>query len=110
MHSKSRTILLIGLGVTVGLAFGVARGVLADKPALRQSDLPWADARMLAAVLERIKRNYMDRDEYDEIKIGNSAEYSGVGLELSTDDGQLVAAAAFEGSPAAAAAAGMARW
>lgn len=130
MPSKSRNFLLIALGVAIGLAFGAARGVLAEKPAAHQSDLPWADARMLAEVLQRVKQNYvvrvddhrllqaairgmvwsldpyseyLDRDEYDEIKISSSGEYSGVGLELSMDDDQVVVVAPFEGSPAAAA-------
>ena len=83
---------------------------------------------MLAAVLERVKHDYvnpvddhqllqaairgmvasldpysayLDGDEYDEIKISSSGRYSGVGIELSIEDEQVVVIAPFDGSPAA---------
>ena len=90
--------------------------------------MPWQDARLLAEVLERVEREYvepvddhqllqaairgmvssldpysayLDGDEYDEIKISSSGQYSGVGIEVSMEDGQVVVVAPFEGSPAA---------
>ena len=125
---KSRTVLL--LGMSVGLSLGLAGGVLADKPAAPADDLPWADARTLADVLERVKHDYvnpvddhqllqaairgmvssldpysayLDGDEYDEVKISSSGQYSGVGIEVSMEDEEVVVVAPFEGSPAAAA-------
>jgi carboxyl-terminal processing protease len=44
---------------------------------------------------------YLDGDEYDEVKISSSGRYSGVGIELSIEDEQVVVIAPFEGSPAA---------
>src|SRR5271155_249714 len=128
MMTKSRTVLLLGMGLAIGLSFGVASGVLADKPSAPGADLPWQDARMLAAVLERVKHDYvnpvddhqllqaairgmvasldpysayLDGDEYDEVKISSSGRYSGVGIELSIEDEQVVVIAPFDGSPAA---------
>ena len=128
MIMKSRTVLL--LGMSVGLSLGLAGGVLADKPAAPADDLPWADARTLADVLERVKHDYvnpvddhqllqaairgmvssldpysayLDGDEYDEVKISSSGQYSGVGIEVSMEDEEVVVVAPFEGSPAAAA-------
>jgi carboxyl-terminal processing protease len=128
MIMKSRTLLL--LGMSVGLSLGLAGGVLADKPAAPADDLPWADARTLADVLERVKHDYvnpvddhqllqaairgmvssldpysayLDGDEYDEIKISSSGQYSGVGIEVSMEDDEVVVVAPFDGSPAAAA-------
>ena len=46
---------------------------------------------------------YLDGDEYDEIKISSSGEYSGVGIEVSMEDDQVVVVSPFDGSPAAAA-------
>jgi len=130
MPSASRNLVLVALGVALGLALGVARGVLAQKPAAPASDLPWADARTLAEVMARVKQDYvervddhrllqaairgmvssldpyseyLDRDEYDQLKVSSTGEYSGVGLELSLDDDQVIIVAPFEGSPAAAA-------
>ena len=44
---------------------------------------------------------YLDGDEYDEIKISSSGQYSGVGIEVSMEDDQVVVIAPFDGSPAA---------
>ncbi len=98
-----------------------------DKPAPR-TDLPWQDARMLADVLERVKHDYvnsvddhqllqaairgmvssldpysayLDGEEYDEVKISSSGQYSGVGIEVSMEDEEVVVVSPLEGSPAA---------
>jgi carboxyl-terminal processing protease len=128
MSKKSANALLLAVGIAVGLSLGLAHGVLAEKPAALGTDLPWQDARMLAAVLERVKHDYvnpvddhqllqaairgmvasldpysayLDGDEYDEVKISSSGRYSGVGIELSIEDEQVVVIAPFDGSPAA---------
>ena len=44
---------------------------------------------------------YLDGDEYDEIKISSSGQYSGVGIEVSLENDQVVVVSPFEGSPAA---------
>ena len=129
MLTKSRQILLL---VAFGACFSLApaSGVLADKPDPSKANLPWADARMLADVLERVKHDYvnpvddhqllqaairgmvssldpysayLDGDEYDEVKISSSGQYSGVGIEVSMEDEEVVVVSPFEGSPAAVA-------
>jgi carboxyl-terminal processing protease len=128
MTKNARNVLLLAVGILIGLSLGLARGVLADKPEALGKDLPWQDARLLAEVLERVEREYvnpvddhqllqaairgmvssldpysayLDVDEYDEVKISSSGQYSGVGIEVSMEDGQVVVVAPFEGSPAA---------
>jgi carboxyl-terminal processing protease len=129
MSRNSRDLLLLAVGIIVGLSIGLAHGVFADKqPAPLGKDVPWQDARLLAEVLERVEREYvdpvddhellqaairgmvssldpysayLDGEEYDEIKISSSGQYSGVGIEVSMEDGQVVVVAPFEGSPAA---------
>jgi carboxyl-terminal processing protease len=128
MTNNTRNIVLLTAGILIGLSLGLAHGVLADKPEALGKDLPWQDARLLAEVLERVEREYvnpvddhqllqaairgmvssldpysayLDVDEYDEIKISSSGQYSGVGIEVSMEDGQVVVVAPFEGSPAA---------
>src|SRR6202041_3744155 len=130
MRNKSGNALLLAVGIAIGLALGLGHGFLADKPAAPGADLPWQDARMLAAVLERVKHDYvnpvddhqllqaairgmvasldpysayLDGDEYDEVKISSSGQYSGVGIEVSMEDEGVVGVSPFEGSPAAAA-------
>ncbi len=130
MITKSRNVRILCVGMAIGASLGLARGVLADKPAAPKDDLPWQDARMLADVLERVKHDYvnpvddhqllqaairgmvssldpysayLDGDEYDEVKISSSGQYSGVGIEVSMEDEEVVVVSPFEGSPAAAA-------
>jgi carboxyl-terminal processing protease len=128
MGTKMRCAALLTTGLLAGLSLGLAGGVLADKPAAMGQDVPWQDARLLAEVLERVEREYvepvddhqllqaairgmvssldpysayLDGDEYDDIKISSSGEYSGVGIEVSMEDGQVVVVAPLDGSPAA---------
>jgi len=128
MSKNTRNVMWMALGASFGLSVGLAGGVLADKGASLGKDLPWADAHMLAEVLDRVERDYvnpvddhqllqaaikgmvssldpysayLDGDEYDELKISSSGEYSGVGIEVSMEDDQVVVVSPFEGSAAA---------
>ncbi len=128
MVEKSRKLLWMVAGVAIGLSLGSARGVWAERPAALGKDLPWQDAHMFAEVLDRVEHDYvnpvddhqllqaairgmvasldpyssyLDGDEYDEIKISSSGRYSGVGIEVSMEDDQVVVVSPFEGSPAA---------
>jgi carboxyl-terminal processing protease len=128
MINKMRNFVLLAVGVAIGLSLGLAHGVWADKSEPLGKDMPWQDARLLAEVLERVEREYvnpvddhqllqaairgmvssldpysayLDGEEYDEIKISSSGQYSGVGIEVSMDDGQVVVVAPFDDSPAA---------
>lgn len=130
MPPKASHLLLLAIGVAIGLAIGTARGVFADKPAPLGADLPWRDARMFADVLQRVEQDYvepvgdhrlleaairgmvasldpyseyLDRNEFAQIKINSAGEYSGVGLEVSMQDDEVVIVSVFTGSPAAAA-------
>ena len=128
MMKKTGNWITLALGIGIGLSFALAHDVLADKPAAAGGDLPWADARALAEVLERVKHDYvnpvddhqllqaairgmvssldpysayLDGEEYDDIKISASGEYFGVGIEISIEDDEVVVVAPFDGSPAA---------
>src|ERR1035438_2017954 len=128
MITKPRHLMFVAAAIAIGASLGVGGAVLADKPASPGQDLPWQDARMLAEVLDRVEHDYvnpvddhqllqaairgmvssldpysayLDGDEYDEIKISSSGQYSGVGIEISMEDDQVVVVSPFEGSPAA---------
>jgi carboxyl-terminal processing protease len=122
-----RGLLAVLLGIGLGLAASVAPGVLADKrPAAEE--LPWEEARLLAEVLERVKRDYVDRVddrelveaairgmiadldphsafldplEYREVRLSTSGRYSGIGVEIAVHDDRIVVVAPIDGSPAA---------
>ncbi len=132
MHIKVRIIGGPALAAWIGLSACAAAWAAAgsDDATALGKDLPWEDARMLAEVLDRVEHEYVEpvddhqllqaairgmvssldpysaflnSDEYDEIKISSSGEYSGVGIEVSMEDDQVVVVSPFDGSPAAAA-------
>jgi carboxyl-terminal processing protease len=120
------------LGLALSLAGGAPADTdkKSDKPAPPAADLPWQDAHTLADVLERVKHDYvnpvddhqllqaairgmvssldpysayLDGEDYDEVKILSTGQYSGVGIEVSMEDEEVVVVSPFEGSPAATA-------
>ena len=129
MWTQPPKVLLLGAGLLLGASLALTGEVLAGKSE-SGNDLPWADARALADVLERVKHDYvnpvddhqllqsairgmvasldpysayLDGEDYDEIKISSSGQYSGVGIEVSMEDEEVVVVSPFDGSPAAAA-------
>ncbi len=129
MLRKTSRIWLLAAGGLIGAALAVARVVLADREGPAQR-LPWPEVRLLAEVLERVKREYVDpvddavlfenairgmvtqldphsqllsADEYEEIRISTQGNYSGVGLEVHMRDGRVRVVSPIEGTPAAVA-------
>ncbi len=130
MSHKPRNILLVAAGVLLGLAVSLASGVLAQKNSPPAETLPWEQARLLAEVLERVREEYvepvadadliesavrgmvtdldphsqyLDCDEYEEVRISTTGNYSGIGLEVHVDNGEVRVVSAIDGTPAAVA-------
>jgi len=127
MSRPSRHFLTLTVGIVVGIAVSLASGVLAERDPVEES-LPWEEARLLAEVLERVKQEYvepvedraliesavrgmvtnldphsqfLDSDEYEEIRISTTGNYSGVGLEVNMESGKVTVVSPIEGTPAA---------
>jgi carboxyl-terminal processing protease len=126
MGFRFKNTLLLIAGVFLGLALSLGSGVFAQKEQ-REEALPWDDARLLAEVLERVRLEYVESvddsvliesavrgmvtdldphsqflnsDEYEEVRISTTGNYSGVGLEVHMENGIVVVVAAIEGTPA----------
>jgi len=122
-----RGLLAVSLGVVLGFAISIGSPLLAEKESADDS-LPWQEARLLAEVLERVKRDYVDRiddealiesairgmiteldphsafldaSEYQDVRINTSGIYTGIGLEVTAEDGRIVVIAPIDGAPAA---------
>jgi carboxyl-terminal processing protease len=122
-----RGMLAVWLGVVLGLSVSLAPAVLADRQPDTES-LPWEEARLLAEVIERVKRDYVDRvddhdlieaairgmiadldphsafldsAEFQDIRISTSGKYTGIGVEVGEQDGSIVVIAPIDGSAAA---------
>jgi carboxyl-terminal processing protease len=122
-----RSLAMILTGAVLGFSLAVGGAVLASRDS-GSSDLPWAEARLLAEVLERVKREYVEpvsdrqlmesairgmvtgldphsqfltAEQFEEIRISTSGNYSGVGLEVHLENDQVIVVAPIEGAPAA---------
>jgi carboxyl-terminal processing protease len=135
-----RFALVLGVGVIMGFGLSVGRTVQAqreiDPPMAAVNDesdndsdksVPWQDARLLAEVLEHVRKEYvekisdeeliqaairgmisdldahsafLDPQEFDEIRISTTGEYSGVGIEVALENGVVKVVNPIEGTPA----------
>ncbi|MDP6674870.1 MAG: PDZ domain-containing protein, partial [Gammaproteobacteria bacterium] len=127
MSFRARSALILLLGGVIGITLSLGSGVLAERDAQRSS-LPWEDARLLAEVLERVKEEYIEpvddseliesavrgmvtdldphsqflnSEEYDEIRISTTGNYSGVGLEVNMADDKVMIISPIDDTPAA---------
>jgi carboxyl-terminal processing protease len=127
MSPKIRTVVLVAIGMALGVAVSVGGAVLAERDTAGDG-LPWQDVRLLAEVLERVKHEYVEpvddhhlidsairgmvtnldshsqflnSEEYEEIRISTTGNYSGVGLEVNMRDGKVTVISPIEGTPAA---------
>lgn len=130
MQVRSRTMLALATGAVLGFSASMTGNVLADLRSAAGADdtvLPWEDARLLAEVLERVKRDYvdgvddhmlmdnairgmvsaldphsafLDAEEYDEIRASTTGSYPGVGIEIAAEADGIKVLRPIEGSPA----------
>lgn len=127
MSLLSRGLLAVAIGILLGLSLSAGGIVLAERAAAEERTLPAAEARLFAEVLERVKREYvdlvddetlieaairgmvadldphsafLDAEEYREIRISTSGNYTGVGLEVNVDDGRVVVVSPIDDTPA----------
>jgi carboxyl-terminal processing protease len=109
-----------------GAAAGAA--AVAGSGARGAATLTATEQRQLADIVARVKREYvepvddtklvedavrgmvagldpysafLDRDEYEEIRLSTSGSYPGIGVEVSAEDGGIMVLRTLEGSPAA---------
>ncbi len=128
MSLKTRAILVVVIGMVMGLSLSIGGGLLshADKP--DADDLAWEQVRLFAEVMARVKRDYvepiddsmllesairgmvsdldahsqyLDADEYRDIRISTTGSYTGVGIEVGQADGVIRVITPIAGSPAA---------
>lgn len=135
-----RFALVLMLGIVAGFGLSIGHTVQAERDApppppvhTVQDDagtdapVPWRDARLLAEVLEHVRREYvenisdqelieaairgliadldphsafLDPEEFDEIRIATTGEYSGVGIEVALENGVVKVVNPIEDTPA----------
>ncbi|MDH3746947.1 MAG: S41 family peptidase [Gammaproteobacteria bacterium] len=128
MSLKTRAILVVVVGLVMGFSLSIGGGLLAAGKRPDQQELAWEQARLFAEVMERVKRDYvepvedsvllesairgmvadldahsqyLDADEYRDIRISTTGTYTGVGIEVGEIDGEIRVITPIVGSPAA---------
>jgi carboxyl-terminal processing protease len=127
MSLKTRVILVLVIGTIMGLSLSLGGGVLAKRDKPGSEELSWEQTRLMAEVMQRVHRDYvepiddtelmdsairgmvagldrhsefLDAEEYRNIRNSTSGKYSGVGLEVSTQDGAILVIAPIDDTPA----------
>ncbi len=127
MSLKIRAILVVTIGLVLGLGLPFSAQWLNYRfqPPLNQETL---DAALMAEVMSRVKSDYvepvsddvlmeaairgmvqaldphsefLDPDQYADLKVSSSGNYSGIGIEVSIADGAIEVVAPFDDTPAA---------
>jgi carboxyl-terminal processing protease len=129
MSVVHRAALAVFIGIVLGTGLSFVPRVHAgpDMEPAHDETLPWEEARLLAEVFERVKRDYvesvddaelieaavrgvlasldphssfLDEAEYREMRITTSGNYAGVGVEVSLRDGMVVVVSPIDDTPA----------
>lgn len=124
---QTRAVLVVVIGTILGLGLSFGGDFLSAKAPVRDEDLAWEEARLLAEVMDRVRLEYvepvddatlmenairgmvgdldrhsafLDASEYLDIRISTSGKYSGVGLEVSVEDGRILVVSPIDGTSA----------
>ncbi|MCB1843814.1 MAG: S41 family peptidase [Halioglobus sp.] len=127
MSLKIRVILVLVIATVMGFGLSLGGAALKDHENYSSGDRSLDQARQFAEVMELVKRDYveplsdealmesairgmvadldihsqyLDAGEYQDIRMSTSGHYAGVGLEVSSRDGELLVVAPIEDSPA----------
>jgi carboxyl-terminal processing protease len=128
MLLKTRAILVVVVGTVMGLSLSFSGGLLANRQPTGDEERALEQARLFAEVMQRVKREYvetvddselldaairgmvgdldahsefLDADEYRDIRISTTGSYSGIGIEVNEKDGVITVITPMAGSPAA---------
>ena len=126
MSLRTRGILVLVIGTVMGVSLSLGGSLLSGRDA-PPPDVALEQARLLAEVMERVKRDYvepiddrellesairgmvsdldahsqyLDEREYQDIRISTTGNYSGVGIEVSAEGGEIRVVAPIDDTPA----------
>jgi carboxyl-terminal processing protease len=128
MLLKTRAILVVVVGGVMGLSLSFSGNLMANRQQPVDDDLALRQAQQLAEVMQRVKRNYvepigdkelldnairgmvadldphsqyLDANEYRDIRISTTGSYTGIGIEVHERDGVVQVISPMAGTPAA---------
>ncbi|WP_018141942.1 S41 family peptidase [Thioalkalivibrio sp. ALJ7] len=127
MSKSCRTGYALIVGLVVGVMLSVSVAVYADRENGAQSALPVEDLQRFTDVYMRIKRNYvtevedkdlldnaiqgmlsgldehssyLDEQDFEDMQVGTSGEFGGLGIEVGMEDGFVKVIAPIDDTPA----------
>ena len=127
MNNRTRNALILLLGCVLGIALTLGGGVFAERE-VKKSDSTAEESRLMTEVLAHVKQEYvepvndstlmesavrgmvmeldphsrfLDQQEYEEIRINTTGNYSGVGLEVSAAEDGVTVVTPLDDTPAA---------
>ncbi|MFK5915167.1 MAG: S41 family peptidase [Woeseiaceae bacterium] len=129
MKSMTRTSIILGSGLVLGVMLSIGQGVLADKSAMERSveSIPLEDIRSLSEVFGKIKQNYvedvsdkeliknaisgllsgldphsayLDKEAFTELREGTSGEFGGLGIVVGMEEGFVKVISPIDDTPA----------
>lgn len=128
MSLKTRAVLVLVVGTVMGVSLSAGGDFLARQQQPSPEDLALEQAHLLAEVMKRVKSDYvepiddsellesairgmvsdldphsqyLDADEYRDIRISTTGSYTGIGIEVTEVDGEIQVITPIAGSPAA---------
>jgi carboxyl-terminal processing protease len=128
MSLKTRAILVLVIGTVMGLSLSLGGTMMSRQAAVSHDDSVADQANLLIEVMERVKQDflepvddnvllesairgmvsdldphseYLNADEYRDILISTTGSYTGIGIEISQEDGAIIVISPLAGSPAA---------
>jgi carboxyl-terminal processing protease len=128
MSLKTRAILVLVVGTVLGLGLSLGGDMLSVQRQPVTADRSAENARLLAEVMQRVKSDYvesiddtelidsalrgmlseldphsqyLDAEEYRDIRISTTGSYTGIGIEVSEVEGDVRVITPIAGSPAA---------
>ncbi len=127
MSLKTRGILVVVIGTVLGVGLSLGGGLLPGREKPADAELTWEQTQLIKEVIDRVRRDFvepvdetelmdsairgmvsgldrhsefLDAEEYKDIRNSTSGKYSGIGLEVSTQDGAILVIAPIDGTPA----------
>ncbi|MGI9201075.1 MAG: S41 family peptidase [Woeseiaceae bacterium] len=128
MSLKTRAVLVLVVGTVMGVSLSAGGDFLARQQQPSHGQLELEQAHLIAEVMKRVKSDYvesiddsellesairgmvsdldphsqyLDADEYRDIRISTTGSYTGIGIEVTEVDGEIQVITPIAGSPAA---------
>lgn len=130
MFRRTRSSLILALGICIGVGLSVALTVFADKPAQNPADtaVPLNQLQTFTEILQRVKSDYvdkvsdkelinnairgmidgldphsdyLDKSQFKEMQVETSGKFGGLGIEVQMESGFIKVVSPIDDTPAA---------